>query len=464
MKARRLVVVVLLAAIAGVLWKGPGVAQMRAPLTEDRGNRGDVLEDLALAEEAWRGHPGDTGATMDYATLLLETGQFERSFEVVDPLLLAEDPPPDAELTAARLCYFMGRYEEAERLFRQVLDRNPSDQRALRGLVFTYYQTNAFHRCAELPREELAGLRLPHLDLMRAFEDDPPYRLAWDGPVRTEVPFVESDPLPVIDVEIDGRKIAAIIDTGADLFILDTDTAESLGVESVATMMAMFAGGKQGEIAFARADSLRLGTATLRSVPISILPTRLLSLGERQIEGIVGTSVLRQFLSTMDYPRGRLVLRERSQAGLSDLERGVAGTVEDEIPFYMQSTHSLLVHGSMNGHGGLLFHVDSGLAGVPAFGAPRETMEYLGIPIPEVAVHEGVIGGGGGGFATGTFPVAELGLGRLVKKDLTGSFGGLPPGSYWHLGFIQDGLVSHNFLREYAWTLDFDGMRMVFSR
>ena len=54
--------------------------------------------------------------------------------------------------------------------------------------------------------------------------------------------------------------------------------------------------------------------------------------------------------------------------------------------------------------------------------------------------------------------------GCLVKKDLTGSFGGLPPGSYWRLGFIQDGLVSHNFLREYAWTLDFDGMRMVFSR
>jgi hypothetical protein len=32
------------------------------------------------------------------------------------------------------------------------------------------------------------------------------------------------------------------------------------------------------------------------------------------------------------------------------------------------------------------------------------------------------------------------------------------------LGFIQDGLISHKFLRQYAWTLDFEGMRMLFTK
>jgi hypothetical protein len=176
----------------------------------------------------------------------------------------------------------------------------------------------------------------------------------------------------------------------------------------------------------------------------------------------VGTSVLRQFLSTMDYPHGKLVLRERSEESARILRDEVTGRVVDDIPFYLQGTHFLLAHGSLNGYKGLLFHIDSGLAGDAAFGAPRETLEYVGIPIPDTEVHEGSVGGGGGGFAAGVFPIAELGLGDLAQHDLIGSFGALPPGSYWALGFILDGLISHNFLRAYAWTLDFDSMRMVF--
>ena len=133
------------------------------------------------------------------------------------------------------------------------------------------------------------------------------------------------------------------------------------------------------------------------------------------------------------------------------------------MPFYLQSTHFLLARGSLNGVGDLLFHVDSGLAGTPAFSAPRQTLEYVGIPIPEIEAREGSIGGGGA-FATGTFEIAELGLGDLVQSDLVGDFGALPPQGYRMLGFIQDGLISHNFLKAYAWTLDFEGMRMVFTR
>ena len=112
---------------------------------------------------------------------------------------------------------------------------------------------------------------------------------------------------------------------------------------------------------------------------------------------------------------------------------------------------------------GLLFHIDSGLAGEAAFGAPRPTLDYVGIPVPEVSVQEGFVGGGGGGFATGTFEIAELGLGSLRQAGLKGSFGALPPQSYQMLGFIEDGLISHNFVRKYAWTLDFERMVMVFS-
>jgi hypothetical protein len=332
------------------------------------------------------------------------------------------------------------------------------------GLVFTYYQTNRFDSCRDLPSELRERVELPHMDLMMAFEDDVPYRVTWGGERRTTVPFLVTDPLPVVRVEIEGRKIAALIDTGGDAFILDSEIADSLGIEMVATMMGMFAGGKQAEVGFAKAEYLTVGDVTLNSVPLSVLPTKQFSMGEQVIGGILGTSVLRQFLSTLDYPNEQLILRNRSDEAASAFEEESVGRIADEVPFYLEGTHFLLAHGSLNGFDGLLFHVDSGLAGEAAFSAPRQTLEYVGIPIPEISVHEGIVGGGGGGFAVGAFAIEELGLGGLTQPNLVGSYGALPAEGYRRLGFIEDGLISHNFLRQYAWTIDFSRMRMVFAR
>jgi hypothetical protein len=269
--------------------------------------------------------------------------------------------------------------------------------------------------------------------------------------------------LPVIEVEVDGRSVTALIDTGGDCFILDPVIASELGIEIVASMTGMFAGGMEAEVGFARANALKLGGVTLHSVPISVLPTGNMEIGGRQLDGIVGTGVLKQFLATLDYPNERLILRSPSGQAASAFLTDVADDALDEVPFYLQSTHFLMAQGSLNGVDGLVFHVDSGLAGTAAFGAPRQTLDYVGIPVPDVEVHADNVGGGGGGFATGTFEIAELGLGELRQASLVGSFGGLPPQSFMMLGFIQDGLISHNFLRQYAWTLDFERMVMVFT-
>jgi hypothetical protein len=430
------------------------------PADDASGHRGELAAALADAAALQREDGESRGR---YAELLYEAGEFESARDVVAPLLARPDPELDDVMLGGRLAYLLGRYAETESLFRQALSIDPENSKALAGLVFTYYQTNRYDRCLDLPKELRDNARLPHLDMMLAFEGEEPYRLEWDADGRVEVPFLSTDPLPVVSVEVEGREVSALIDTGGDAFILDSEIADSLGIEIVASMMGMFAGGQEAEVGFAKARSLSIGGVTLHSVPVSVLPTKRLTLGEHVIGGILGTGVLRQFLSTLDYPNGRLILRPSSAEAAAAFRDDVRGRIEDEIPFYLQGTHFLLAHGSLNGHGDLLFHVDSGLAGEPAFAAPRQTLEYVGIPIPEIAVREGTIGGGGGGFATGQFPIETLGLGRLTQRDLVGSFGAQPPGSYRMLGFIVDGLISHNFLRQYAWTIDFSGMRMVFS-
>jgi hypothetical protein len=136
-----------------------------------------------------------------------------------------------------------------------------------------------------------------------------------------------------------------------------------------------------------------------------------------------------------------------------------------EIPFVLHQTHLMMARGMLNGFEPLTFFVDSGLAMKESFVAPIQTLHYTGIPIPKIAIDEDGIGGGGDGlWANGVFEIECLGLGPLTQHHPTGNYGAMVPGTYWGNGFIQDGLISHSFLCQYRWTLDFDAMKYYFIK
>jgi hypothetical protein len=447
-------------AALGLILPMAALAQVPPPMEEPEGHRGDLLAELAEVEGLLGEKPGDAELGHRHAELLYEAGEFARAREAIARILADGEPSIEAQRLGAELAYLSGRYDEAEELLGRILAREPDDRRALRKLVLVCFQTGRYEKCPELPEDQ----GMPHADLMRSFGEDTPYRIEWGAKDETVVPFLLTDPLPVLTVTIEGREVTTLLDTGGDTFILDPEIAASLGIEVVASMEGMFAGGMTAEVGFGRAESLVMGDVTVRSVPLALLPTQGFVLGEHTIEGILGTNVLRQFLATVDYPNDRLILRKRGGEAASRFYDDSRSSVVAEVPFVVASTHFLMARGSLNGVDGLVFHVDSGLAGEPAFSAPRQTLEYVGIPIPETAVQEDTVGGGGGGWASGTFDVATLGLGSLTRRDLIGSYGALPPQTYRMLGFIQDGLLSHQFLRHYGWTIDFDRMAMVFTQ
>ncbi len=54
----------------------------------------------------------------------------------------------------------------------------------------------------------------------------------------------------------------------------------------------------------------------------------------------IGTSVLKEFIPTMDYPSGQLVLRPRNEVGMASVNKVLANNkVLEEIPFTLASTH-----------------------------------------------------------------------------------------------------------------------------
>jgi hypothetical protein len=281
-----------------------------------------------------------------------------------------------------------------------------------------------------------------------------------------------TDPLPLVEVEVNGEPIYAFFDTGGDAFVVDSELAAAMGIEPLATFMGTYAGGLQAETSYAKTDSLKLGDVTITSVPVMILPTERFSEvfaeGQYPTKGVLGTATLRQFLSTIDYENEQIILRPKTDEGLQAFQQELEGQTVTTMPFALASVHMMMAKGQLNDKDDLTFFVDSGLVSEEgaAFIAPIQTLNYVGIPVPETEVNESDVGGGGGaGYETGNFAIEKLGLGTLVQPDTVGEYGTSEAESYWEMGFIRDGLISHNFLRQYgSWTLDFTDMVYYFAK
>jgi len=261
-----------------------------------------------------------------------------------------------------------------------------------------------------------------------------------------------------------------IIDTGAEAFYLDWEVADSLGIKLIEKVNEKgFAGGKETEVGFARADSLKIGDVALRSIPVMLASVKrasdMLTNGKYPISGILSTGELRQFLSTIDYPNGKLVLRPKTEEGRSSLDTALEGKEVTKIPFALGAIHFMVVKAKVNGKHPLNLFVDSGLADSEASVTfPKQTLNYLGIPIPDTKILPENLGGpGGGDFPVGNFTIEELAIGALVQKNVKGVYGVFPPSIYWESEFIIDGIISHNFLKKYSWTIDFSRMEMTFG-
>jgi len=434
----------------------------------DQRTRGDVLRELAQAEAAFQRSSGDPAARFGYAKLLYQAGEFWRARDLLVPLAESTAASDEALELAARLEFLTGRYDTAEQLYDRLIQARAGDMSkqvmASVGKMFVYYQRDRFDKIATL--DFPPGVQLPNVTLAKAF-DQPPYRLEWHNDRKvSEVAFYAVDPLPQFAIEVNGVPLLVLFDTGGDVLIIDDEVAKALGIPNVATTMGTFGGGLQSKVGFGKVDRVKVGDVTMHDVPVMILATKRFTLDPKYpLSAIFGTALMRQFLGTIDYRNRKIVLRERTLENARTVRRGLEGRLAAEVPFVLDATHLMHARGSLNGKEGLTYFIDSGLAVEAALSAPVQTLRYAAIPVPLTKVPEGGVGGGGGKFATGSFPIKSLTLGPLRQTGVRGEHGARPPESYWDRGFIADGLLSHGFLKQYgSWTIDFDSMTFLFEK
>jgi len=327
-----------------------------------------------------------------------------------------------AELGMARIALYRNRLDEAERYARALAADAPGDPRAGRLLG------------------AIADRR----------DGGPNYRVEF-ATSETDVPFERADPLPQLRARVNGKRANLVLDTGGPGLDLSPSFVKALGVATKPAGEGVFAGGRRGALRVGHVETLTLGSATIRSIPIHMPPAM-----PPGVDGVIGTNVLYRFLATIDYVKRRLVLRPK--AASQAFEARVRGRGAAIVPLLLVPDHAIFTWARVNDAPAALFNVDTG---GPGIGVDLTKAELARARIVPDASHPGFFFGGGG--TTRTLPfVADVTLDRRTFRRLPGVF--MPDGDRTSIfPFAVAGTLSAELFKRGALTLDFSAMRLVFE-
>jgi tetratricopeptide (TPR) repeat protein len=134
------------------------------------------------------------------------------------------------------------------------------------------------------------------------------------GAARTTVPFELVNSRPIIKVNLNNSKtpMRFVIDTGSGMCVLSTTAAERLNIKPVARggQARAVGGGGRFEIVYGFLSSLRIGEASIESVPVYI---REFHNGQEAVDGYIGLSVLAKYVASLDYGARQMTLLHTSE-------------------------------------------------------------------------------------------------------------------------------------------------------
>jgi len=412
--------------------------------------------------------PQPTQSEIDSANRLFKAGKFADAAKIYSNIVARNPKDYSATLELGRIGLLCNQLDDAQKWLEKAITLNPGETDAKVMLAEAFYRRDDFQKAAaalngvNVGSNELVINQYPALNVakLETFKGQVPYELQGNG-TSTRVKFVKTDPLPVINVHVNGGKeVTFFIDTGGSEVALDTDFAKELGVPQFGAVQGTFSGGQHAEVQQGRIESLTLGDWTMKNLPAVMLPLRQLSkgFGVKEIDGIIGTTLFYHFLTTMDYPRGELVLRRKTAKNLEAFKKSPGKRVA--VPIWMASDHFMVGWGRVETLPSSLLFVDSGLMGAGVKLA-ESVIKQAGIKLEENKAQEGA--GGGGKLKIVPYTVRQISFGDIKEENVPGLYDGPFP---WEnmFGFYLAGMVGHDFLKPYAVTFDFQNMQIFLQR
>ena len=401
---------------------------------------------------------------MESADRLFQAGKFDAAGKHYSKIVAQNPKDHSAILRLGRIALLSNRLDEAQKWLEKAKTLQPDDTDAKVMLAEVFYRRDDFQKAAaslngvDVSNNKLIISQYPTLNVakLESFKGQKPYDLQGNGE-STRLKFVRTEPLPIVNVRVNGGdEVTFFIDTGGSEVALDTDFAKELGVPQFGAVQGTFSGGQHQEVKLGRIESLAVGDWTVKNLPVGMLPLRQLSegLGVKQINGIIGTTLFYHFLTTMDYPRGELVLRRKTAKNLEEFKKSAGKRVT--VPIWMASDHFMVGWGRVETLPPTLLFVDTGLVGAGVKLA-ESVIKEAGIKLEQNKAFEGA--GGGGSLKIVPYTVHQLSFGDIKEQNVGGLYDGPFP---WEnmFGFHLAGMFGHDFFKPYAVTFDFQNMEI----
>jgi tetratricopeptide (TPR) repeat protein len=215
---------------------------------------GEALFDEAEAayHEALKRHPQWPRAQFGVARSLVTRGHLTDALAAAQAARAGAPRDPEVLVLIGEIYERMRRFDDAAEVLEEYVDGLP---RRLRG------------------DSEVASLKVRFL---RSFRGRTPSAIEGEATAQHTVPFTLRERKILVAGELNGRRVDFVIDTGADRTAITRDTSMRADVRPIADAMISGAG-QPGlrQLSVARADSIQIGTLTVRNVPVSIRRTNM---------------------------------------------------------------------------------------------------------------------------------------------------------------------------------------------
>lgn len=394
-------------------------------------------------------HPNDAVRLDSLGISLMRLGRFDDAMPVFERALALDPQDPVALAGLGKMALFRG---DMDRALPHLEAAAKIDDSALGDLFAARIRAGQYAAAADMAadvnqqgREEMLR-RMAEIELYQMSDSKPVIELRWR----------RAYPVPLVRARLNGRVVLLAVDTGASGLLVDDSAARLADVQPMAYEALTFWSGSRQAVRNALVQELQLGDLKIRNVPAGIISLRKWSLevnprGER-VGGVLGLDVLRRFTPTLDYGDQKLVLH---RDGSWQRPPGAQG-----VPFEIWGENELTVYGSLAGGRRMAFVVQTGVPGC-GVGAPIEVMEEIGVR--PGAVSRLVKGAGQWlqGVPWAPVSVPSVSVGPVVESKVPGWQGALASSELWRHGVRRDALISHDFFKDRALTIDWKNRELV---
>lgn len=404
-----------------------------------------LLDQLTKAREDAKQSPRDASAQIEHARLAFTAAHFDEAIKACNATLAVDAKEPEALVLLARIAVLQGRYGDAIKAIRRAERIHVRPELLARERGWIHHRRREY---AQLAKELDAAGNPVLAGRYRAFAGKPLLPQLGSDTCRVDVPMVANAPLALVEIELDGHKTAAIIDTGASDVILTDAMAKKAGMAILARSRIA---DDLPDIGHGQVGAMRVGDLTLQNVPVNVFDDASIAdmAGKEanRVGAVLGIGALTDFAVAIDVPKSKLELvlgTPKCKAQRTQLASGPS------VPFVMHETHYIYVLAAMNGAEGL-YLVNTGMRGADLTANPL-AYQLAGVATPPLRANEA--------------PMADIERFTIGAVDIAGATAawGYFQQNQTSDGFRLDGMVGLGVLGKQRFVLDFVTHRLHFPK